>query len=67
MTHDMIERFRNAEAEMLELSRTIPKRPCSPYGGLGIDGEEIKRRARYAFECLRAARIYAQSSTVSTK
>lgn len=48
-------KLRSARTFALRLSRgEVPKRPCSPYGGLDIDYEELQRLGRAAYECLLA-------------
>jgi hypothetical protein len=48
----LLAQVRPAKLVALQLSREIPTRPCSPYGGLEIDHEAIKMGARMAFEAL---------------
>lgn len=43
---------RKAKLKCLKLSREVPTRQCSPYGGLITDTDDIMATARSTFETL---------------
>jgi hypothetical protein len=52
MTIGEVAKFQRAKSRLLELSREVPTRACSPYGHQGTDYEEVRRIARAGYEAI---------------